>query len=80
MTNIQRMTLVARVIDEEIRPALKRDGGDIELLDIEGTKVVVSLRGACAGCRSSQLTLTGLVEKRLKEAVDQDITVEEEKP
>ncbi|WP_449242337.1 Fe-S cluster assembly protein NifU [Desulfovibrio sp.] len=80
MTNIQRVMLVTKVIDEEIRPALKKDGGDIELVDIEGTKVVVSLRGACVGCPSSQLTLKGLVEKRLQEAVDPDIRIEEVRP
>lgn len=80
MTNLQRMTLVAKVVDEEIRPSLRKDGGDIELVDIEGTKVVVSLRGACVGCPSSQLTLKGLVEKRLQEAVDPEIRVEEVRP
>lgn len=80
MTNIQRMTQVTRIIDEEIRPALKKDGGDIELVDIEGVKVVVSLRGACVGCPSSHLTLKGLVEKRLQEAVDPDIRIEEVRP
>ena len=47
------MQLVSKVIDEEIRPSLKKDGGDIELIDIEGQKVVVALRGACIGCPSS---------------------------
>jgi NifU-like protein len=77
MTNIQRMMLVTRVIDEEIRPALKQDGGSIDLVDIEGTTVKVALRGACVGCPSSQLTLKGLVEKRLQEAVDPAIRIEE---
>jgi len=77
MTNIQRMMLVTKVIEEEIRPALKKDGGNIELVDIEGATVKVALRGACVGCPSSQLTLKGLVEKRLQEAVDPDIRIEE---
>lgn len=75
MTNLQRMMLVTKVIDEEIRPSLKKDGGDIELMDIEGTNVIVALRGACVGCPSSQLTLKNLVEQRLREAVDPGITV-----
>ncbi len=75
LTNIQRMQLVSKVIDEEIRPSLKKDGGDIELIDIEGQKVVVALRGACIGCPSSQLTLKNLVEQRLREAVEPGITV-----
>ncbi len=75
LTNIQRMQLVAKVIEEEIRPSLKKDGGDIELIDIEGRNVVVALRGACIGCPSSQLTLKNLVEQRLREAVEPGITV-----
>lgn len=75
LTNIQRMQLVSKVIEEEIRPSLRKDGGDIELLDIEGQTVVVALRGACIGCPSSQLTLKNIVEQRLREAVEPGITV-----
>lgn len=77
LTNIQRMQLVSRIIEDEIRPSLNKDGGDIELVDIEGHKVLVSLRGACVGCPSSQLTLKGLVERRLREAVEPEIVIEE---
>jgi NifU-like protein len=77
LTNLQRMQRVMQVLDEEIRPSLKKDGGDIELIDIEGRKVLVALRRACAGCPSSQLTLTDFVEKKLKELVEPDITVQE---
>lgn len=77
MTNIQRMQLVTRVVDEEIRPSLHKDGGDIELVDIDGPKVMVSFRGACAGCPSSHLTAKEVVEKKLKERVDSHIRVEE---
>ncbi len=77
MTNIKRMQLVTRVVDEEIRPSLHKDGGDIELVDIDGPKVMVSFRGACAGCPSSHLTAKEVVEKKLKERVDSQIQVEE---
>jgi NifU-like protein len=77
MTNIRRMQLVTRVIDEEIRPSLKKDGGDIDLVDIDGTRVMVALRGACSGCPSSQLTLKDFVEKKLRDRVDERILVEE---
>jgi NifU-like protein len=77
LSNIQRMQLVTRVIDEEIRPSLQKDGGDIELQDIEGSTVLVSLRGACVGCPSSKLTLKEVVERRLREAVEDDIRVKE---
>ena len=54
----------------EIRVALQQDGGDIELVEVkEDGTVSVELQGACRGCPYSQLTLTGYVEKVLKERV-----------
>ena len=55
----------------EIRVALQQDGGDIALVGVdEETGIVkVVLQGACRGCPYSQLTLTGYVEKLLKERV-----------
>lgn len=77
MSNVQRMQLVLKTIEEEIRPKLAVDGGDIELVDMEGPKVLVSLRGRCAQCRSSQVTIKNLVENSLREHVAPDIFVEE---
>jgi NifU-like protein len=77
LTNLQRMQLVSKVMDEEIRPSLQKDGGDIELIDIDGKEVQVALRGSCVGCPSSQLTLRDLVQRRLREAVEPDIMVKE---
>ena len=77
MSNIQRMQNVMRVLDEDIRPRLAQDGGDIELVDMEGTKVVVAMRGACSSCRASQLTIKDLVKKTLREQVDPAINVVE---
>ena len=55
----------------EIRVALQQDGGDIALVDVnEETGIVrVELQGACRGCPYSQLTLTGYVERVLKERI-----------
>lgn len=77
LTNLERMKLVTRVMDEEIRPNLKKDGGDIELVDIDGHTVIVSLRGACKGCPKSNLTLTDFVQNRLRELVEPEIVVKE---
>jgi len=77
LTNLQRIQLVQKVIDEEIRPNLQADGGDLELVDVDGTTVYVSLRGTCTHCPSSQLTLKGGVEARLKEIVDPALQVVE---
>lgn len=54
---------------ETIRPALKADGGDVELVDIEDGKVKVRLTGACAGCPMSQLTLKMGIERELKKQI-----------
>jgi Fe-S cluster biogenesis protein NfuA len=55
---------------EKVRPALQRDGGDIELIDVKDDGVVqVRLRGACAGCPMSQMTLKSGVERILKKEV-----------
>ena len=52
-----------------IRPALKADGGDLELIDVKDGVVTVKLLGACAGCPSSEMTLKMGIERRLKEEV-----------
>jgi Fe-S cluster biogenesis protein NfuA len=52
-----------------IRPNLIRDGGDIELVDIEDGVVKVRLKGACAGCPASTMTLKMVVEETLKREV-----------
>ena len=61
----------------EIRPLLQADGGDIELVDIDGPRVQVALRGSCAWCRVRDFTLKSTVEQRLRELVDPAITVED---
>ncbi len=77
MSNIQRMQLVMKTLDEEIRPKLMADNGDIELVDMDGTKVFVRLLGRCAQCPSSQVTMKNLVEASLQQFVDTRISVEE---
>jgi Fe-S cluster biogenesis protein NfuA len=61
---------------DKIRPLLQRDGGDIELVSIEDGVVKVRLRGACAGCPMSQMTLKNVVEQALKEVVPEIKSVE----
>jgi NifU-like protein len=79
LTNIKRMQLVEETIASIIRPELQKDGGDIELLDIDGKKVLVALRGSCSNCVHSGLTLKNLVQERLREFVESDIVVMEGK-
>ena len=62
---------------DKIRPALQRDGGDIELVDVEENGVVkVRLTGACSGCPMSQMTLKQGVERIVKQLVPEVKTVE----
>ncbi|MDP7494286.1 MAG: NifU family protein [Candidatus Undinarchaeales archaeon] len=60
---------VKKIIETEIAPALKMDGGNIELLGVKDGVVKVKLQGACAGCPMSQMTLINFVEKTLKQKV-----------
>lgn len=77
MTNVQRIQKVQQVIEEDIRPMLAGDGGDIELVDVDGKRVIVTLKGKCSGCKASEVTIRNLVEKTLKDHVEPDIIVEE---
>ncbi len=53
---------------EQIRPFLQRDGGDIEFVALtEDNRVLVRLKGHCAGCPASTMTLKGVVEQILKQ-------------
>jgi NifU-like protein len=80
LTNIQKIKLIEETLGREIIPALKADGGDLDLIDIEGNKVYVALRGKCSFCPSSELTLKQYVELKLREFVSDDIEVKEVRP
>ena len=53
----------------KVRAALQQDGGDIELVGVDKGVVKVRLKGACAGCPMSQMTMVNFVEAELKKAV-----------
>ncbi len=78
-TNIQRIQLIQQTINEQIRPALRAHGGNIELIDVDGSKVIVAFRGMCAQCRLTEFTMKDVVEAKLREFVSDDIVVEEDK-
>ncbi len=79
MTNLQKIRLIEETLEREIKPALKKDGGDIELVDIAADTVFVKLKGTCASCSASQVTLKHYVESKLREFVKSDLVVEEVK-
>lgn len=75
LTNLQKIALIQEVIDKEIRPRLQADGGDLELIDIEGNRVIVALRAMCVECLMGGVTIKG-IEEKLRELVSEEITVE----
>ena len=77
LTNIQKIKLIEETLEREIKPALMQDGGDIQLIDVDGNRVVVKLKGRCASCAMSQITLKDYVESKLKELVARELVVEE---
>jgi NifU-like protein len=78
LTTVQKIRMIEETLDREIRPSLKKDGGDIELVDLDGDKVIVSMRGTCSQCRLVDFTLKDVVETKLKEFVSSDLRVSEE--
>ena len=68
---------IEKAMDEYIRPMLQRDGGDVQIVDIKDTVVFCRLGGACAHCAGAKRTLSHLVERTLKEQVDERVRVVE---
>jgi len=79
MTNIQKIKRIEETLEREIQPALKKDGGDIELVDVDNQRVLVRLKGSCSSCQMSQVTLKHYVEEKLRELVTPELVVEEVK-
>ncbi|OHB56730.1 MAG: Fe-S cluster assembly protein NifU [Planctomycetes bacterium RBG_13_44_8b] len=79
LTNLQKIQLIQKTISEQVRPLLKAHGGDIDLIDVEGGKVIVAFRGMCSQCPTAEFTMKDVVQGRLREFVAEDIIVEEQK-
>jgi NifU-like protein len=75
LTNLHKIALIQEIIENEVRPGLQADNGDVEIVDIEGNKVMIALRGMCTGCMMADVTVRGIQDK-LRELVSEDITVE----
>ncbi len=67
---------VENVLDE-LRPFLMSDGGNVELVEIDGTIVKLRLQGACGSCPSSTMTLKMGIERRLREKIPEIAEVEQ---
>ena len=79
LTNIQKIQLIQQTINEQVKPALRAHGGNIELIDVEGNKVIVAFRGMCAQCKLAEYTMKDVVEARLREFISEELFVEEDK-
>ena len=77
LTNLQKIKLIEESIEREINPNLKKDAGKLELVDVDGNRVLVRLGGTCAACSQSHVTLKHYVESKLRELVTPELVVEE---
>ena len=77
LSPVQRILKIGKVIEQQISPQLQKDGGDIELVDVEGNKVKVKLIGVCSACKNASMTIKGFVESVLRDKVDSAIEVEQ---
>ncbi|NMG65436.1 Fe-S cluster assembly protein NifU [Azoarcus indigens] len=73
LTTLERIRKIEQVI-EKARPNLQRDHGDIELVDVDGKNIYVSMKGACAGCQMEAATLGG-VQAQMVEALGELVKV-----
>jgi NifU-like protein len=78
LTNLQKITMIQEVLDNEVRPELQKDEGDIELIDVDGNNVIVALRGHCVDCPGAEYTLKLGVQEKLRELVAEDLVVMQE--
>jgi len=79
MSIVQKVMKIQEVINKEILPMLEQDGGGIELVDINDDVVKVKLKGRCAVCPTSHITMKHTVQEKLREYVLPSIVVEEVK-
>ena len=75
LTHTQKVLKINNLIENQIATELRKDGGDIELVDVDGDKVFVKLKGLCLKCKNSNLTLKNFVEATLREALGDEIEV-----
>ena len=77
LTIVEKIKAIENVLNTEIKPQLNKDGGSIELVDLNGNTVIVRLLGGCASCVASQMTLKNFVGKTLQEKLDKNLEVKQ---
>lgn len=75
LTQTQKIIKINNILESQIAPELRKDGGDIEFIDLVENKVYVNLKGCCSKCKNSIITLKNFVEQTLKDAISDDIEV-----
>jgi NifU-like protein len=78
LTTLQKIDRIRDVIQTDIRPILAKDGGDCELVDVDGNDVTIRFKGHCNGCAFSNMTLLSVVEKKLREKVSDSLVVKQQ--
>ncbi|MEW6381119.1 MAG: Fe-S cluster assembly protein NifU [bacterium] len=73
MTNLEKIRLIQETLEKEIRPHLRADGGDLELVDVDGNKVYLRLIGTCQSCPSMGFTIETFITQKLRQAVNEEI-------
>ena len=66
---------INNIIEKYISPELRKDGGDIELIDVDENKIKVKLTGRCQACNRAKITLTHFVEATLKQHINENIEI-----
>lgn len=75
MTTLQKIDKIREVLAKDVQPILASDGGDCELVDLDGNTVFIKFTGHCSGCAYSSVTMVSVVEKQLREKVSDKIVV-----
>lgn len=75
LTVTQKVIKINSIIENQIAPELRKDGGDIDFIDLIDNVVYVNLKGCCSKCKNSVLTLKNFVEQTLRDSVSKDIVV-----
>jgi NifU-like protein len=75
MTTIEKIDRINSVLEKDVRPLLYTDGGDVELVDLDGNEVVIRFKGRCAECGNADVTQYTVVEKLIRERVSPELRV-----
>lgn len=75
LTQTQKIIKINNILENQIAPELRKDGGDIEFIDVDGNKIYVNLKGCCSKCKNSVLTLKNFVQQTLRDALNEDVEV-----